>query len=577
MPEDKELTGYPSIDKPWLKYYSEEAINAPLPECTIFEYLWRNNKEHLDDIALNFFDCKITYGELFENIDKTASAFSAYGVKAGDVVVMATVTTPETIYAFYALNRLGAISDMVDPRTSIEGIKNYILEVDAKLVLTVDAALPKIEEATRGTNVQQIIVVSPANSLPQLKKAMFLLSHKLKGEMPKMSDHCVSWAGFITQGKNVAPTYPPYNKDSCCVIVHTGGTTGTPKGVMLSNENLNASTVQCDMSGFVFHRKHKWLGVMPPFIAYGISNGLHLPLCKGMVLIVLPKFDPAKYDQLLLKYKPNHIAGVPSHYNTIIHSPKMKDKDLSFLMSPIVGGDGTEVGFEEAVSRFLDSHNCPSGLIKGYGMTEICAAVCATAQKEYNKVGSVGIPFTHSVVSVFDPDSGEELSYNQEGEVCMLGPHIMLGYYGNIEETRRIIKRHSDGQLWLHSGDLGSLDEDGCIYIKGRYKRMIIRHDGFKVFPGIIEDVINKCPYVSACCTVGMQDKRNSQGQLPLSFVVLAEKCEEIDIKNKLYALCKNALPDYAQPVDFCFIDMLPLTPIGKIDYRALEGMAKEM
>ena len=188
--QEQKLTGYPSIDKPWLKYYSEEAINAPLPECTIYEYLWENNKDHFDDIALNYFDRKITYGELFENIEKAAKAFSALGVKAGDIVVLATVTTPETIYAFYGLNRLGAISNMVDPRTSTEGIKHYISEVDAKLVLTIDAALPKIEKAVVETNVQSIIVVSPADSLPQPKKALFLLSNKSFFVTPSFFKSC---------------------------------------------------------------------------------------------------------------------------------------------------------------------------------------------------------------------------------------------------------------------------------------------------------------------------------------------------------------------------------------------------
>jgi len=210
-------------------------------------------------------------------------------------------------------------------------------------------------------------------------------------------------------------------------------------------------------------------------------------------------------------------------------------------------------------------------------MTEICAAVCATAQKDYNKVGCIGIPFTHSVVAVFNPDTGEELGYNQEGEICMQGPHIMLGYYGNPNETQQMLKKHTGNQLWLHSGDLGSIDEDGCIYIKGRLKRMIIRSDGFKVFPSVIETVILKNPYVSACCTVGMRDKSNSQGQLPLAFVVLNEQCDKTTAKEELLDLCKTELPEYAQPVDFVFVDSLPLTPIGKIDYRALEKQAEEM
>ncbi|MBQ9868618.1 MAG: acyl--CoA ligase [Ruminococcus sp.] len=575
MSEEKKLTGYPSIDKPWLKYYSADAINAKLPECTIYKYLWDNNKDYLDNIALNYFDRKITYGEMFVNIKKAAKAFYALGVRAGDIVVMTTVTTPETIYAFYGLNRLGAISNMVDPRTSEEGIRDYIKEVNAKFVLTIDVALPKIRTAIKGTKVEKVLVVSPADSLPQPKKALFLLSNKLKGETPKLFKRCICWDDFIEQGRNKKPVFSRYKKDTCCVIVHTGGTTGTPKGVMLSNENLNASAIQCHLSGFDFRRKHKWLGVMPPFIAYGIGNGLHLPLVIGMTLILLPKFDPEKYDLLLKKYTPNHIAGVPSHYNTIMHSKVLKNSDLSFLLSPIVGGDGTEERFERQISRYLTAHNCQSNLTKGYGMTEVCAAVCATAMKETNKIGSVGIPFTHSVVSVFEPHTDNELKYGEIGEICMLTPNTMIGYYNNQAETNAILQKHSDGFMWIHSDDLGYLDSDGCIFIKDRIKRMIIRHDGFKVYPSQIEKTITQSRIIASCCVVGVEDYEHSQGKLPIAFVVLNEKADKRTAKTELHDLCKRELPEYAQPVDFVFIDEMPLTPIGKVDYRALEKMAE--
>lgn len=572
----KKLTGYPSIDKPWLKYYPEEDTSKPLPECTIYEYLWENNKDHLDGIALNYFGRKITYHELFSNIKKAANGFCALGVKQGDIVIMATVTTPETVYALYGLNMIGAISNMVDPRTSIDGIKTYIEEVEAKFILTIDVALPKIKQAIVGTTVESVIVTSPSDSLPILKKALFQLSSRIKGKANSLSRNCLRWNTMINGGKNTISTTVSYKKDACCVIVHTGGTTGIPKGVMLSNDNLNSSTLQCDLSGFDFQRAHKWLGVMPPFIAYGIGNGLHLPLCKGMTLVVLPKFDPKKYDELLIKYTPNHIAGVPSHYNTIIHSPKMKNRNLSFLYSPIVGGDSTEVGFENDVSGFLQEHKCPTNLIKGYGMTEICAAVTATARKEYNKSGSVGIPFTHSVVAIFNPDSEKEMRYNEIGEVCMRGPHIMLGYYNNEKETNKVLKIHKDGSLWLHSGDLGYMDEDGCLYIQGRIKRMIVRHDGFKVFPTLIEGAIIKHNDIVSCCVVGQKDRQHSQGQLPVVFAVLERKGsrEEKEVEKELRRMCQEELPEYAQPVGYMFIDALPLTPIGKVDYRTLEDMA---
>lgn len=572
-PEAK-LCGYPSIDKPWLKYYSDKAINTPMPRCTIFEFLWENNKDNPDDTAILYFGNKISYKTLFSNIKKTAIGFEALGIKQDDIVILATVTTPETIYAIYALNLIGAVANLIDPRTSTDGIRTYIEEVNAQYIIAVDAVLPKIEAAIKGTLIKTIIQISPTDSLPPVKKKILQVSKLFREQHPLRN--CIRWSE-LSKPNTTKLCIASYKPNSCCVIVHTGGTTGFPKGVMLSNENLNASVIQCDLSGFDIQRNHRWLGVMPPFIAYGIGNGLHLPLCKGMTLIVLPKFDPNKYDELLIKYEPNHIAGVPSHYSTIVQSKKIANKDLSFLYSPVVGGDGTEVGFEKTVNSFLLSHHCKTALIKGYGMTEICAAVTATAKQEYNKLGSVGIPFTHSVVGIFRPDSDEELGYNAVGEICMKGPHIMLGYYHNPEETERILRTHKDGTTWLHSGDLGYMDEDGCLFIQGRIKRMIVRHDGFKVFPTMIEKVVLRSDNVSACCVVGKRDKNYEQGQYPVVFAVLDKQGDlaSSTTRSKIKEACRQTLPEYAQPEEIYFIDHIPLTTIGKINYRELEEKAE--
>lgn len=564
----QKLSGYPSIDKPWLKYYTENDINMPLPECTIYEYLWENNKDHKNDIALVYFDKKITYGELFENINKASRALNALGVKCGDIVIMATITLPETIYAFYALNRLGAVPNIVDPRTSTEGIHNYIEEVNAKYVVALDIACNKIDAAIKNTAVEKVIVLSPADSLPVIKKIGYQIIHR-----KKQNNTYIEWKKFIKNQPEKEPDYPPYKKNDCCVIVHTGGTTGMPKGVMLSNDNLNCAVVQCLTSGFGFKRYQKWLSVMPPFIAYGITNGIHLPLSTGMTLIIIPQFDPDTYDKLLLKYKPNNITGVPSHYSKITQSKLLANEDLAFILSPIVGGDGIEKHTEFEVSTFLKNHNCEKGLIKGYGMTEICAAVASTAVKETNKLGSVGTPFSHSVVSIFDTESCKELPYGETGEVCILSPNTMLGYYNNEAETAKILREHEDKKIWVHSGDLGYIDEDGCLFIVGRSKRLIIRHDGFKIFPTLIENTVSGHKAVDSCCAVGVRDKNFSQGKLPIVYVTLKSEFsdKESTVKSELYELCEKELPEYEQPVDFIFKKELPLTNIGKIDYRALE------
>ncbi|MBE6928588.1 MAG: acyl--CoA ligase [Ruminococcaceae bacterium] len=572
--EEKQMTGYPSIDKPWLKYYTEEAINATLPECTIYEYLWESNKDYQSNVALNYFDRKITYGEVFENIGKATKSYSALGLKSGDIVTVCAVTIPETIYTFYGLNRLGVICNMVDPRTSAEGIREYIKEVNSKIVITIDVAYAKIVESIKGTAVEKIVVISPADSLPQPKKFLFKAFKATK--IPNDNLH-IKWKDLVVNGKNNESVIVTYQKNTPCVIVHTGGTTGIPKGVMLSNDNLNTSAFQAIKSGFDFQRNHTWLNIMPPFIAYGVGNGLHLPLIVGMEVILIPSFNPNEFADLLNKYHPNHMVGVPSHYGNIIHNPKMQNKDLSYIIAPTVGGDAMDISLEKETNEFLAKHNCPYPACKGYGMSEVAAGVSICSSHDVNKIGSVGIPLTHTTMAIFDITTGKELPYNQEGEICMTGPNTMVGYYNNETETNNVIKKHDDGLLWVHSGDIGYIDEDGFVFIKDRIKRVIIRHDGFKVFPSLIEKTVDTNDNVVSNCAVGIADTSHSQGKLPIVFAVLKDGCNADTVKKELFELCQKELPEYVQPVDFVFIDKMPLTPIGKVDYRVLEEKAKQI
>ena len=574
MSTEKELTGYPTIDKPWLKYYSEEAIHAELPQMTMYDYLYESNENNLGKTALNYMGVKISFKELFEGIDRAAKAYSSIGVSDGDYVVMASVTTPETVYSIYALNRLGAVVNMVDPRTATWGIREYIDEVKAKYIVTISLALPKIIEATSDMDVEKIIVISPVDALSRLKKSVYNIVNKLKGVRYTLTNKCVSWNDFVEKSSLSNYVIPPYTKDKCCVVVHTGGTTGFPKGVMLSNDNINALVMQSILTGIDMKREHTWMDIMPPFIAYGVGMGLHLPLVIGMETILIPSFDAKKFDELLLKHKPVHMVGVPSYWGTIIKSKKLKREDLSYMIAPTVGGDSMDTELEKAANRYLEQHNCASKITKGYGMTEVSAGVAGTVDAN-NEIGSVGIPFVKTLISVFDPETGEELKYGELGEICISSPNVMIGYYDNRKATDEIIRFHNDGLKWLHSGDLGYMNENGSIFIVDRIKRMIIRYDGFKVFPRFIEDVILQNKEVESCCVIGIPDKQHSQGKLPYVFVVCKNR-EIIQEKliQELSKLCKAELPEYAMPVGFSTCESFPLTNIGKVDYRKLEEMA---
>lgn len=579
MEERKMTLKKASVEKPWLKYYTEEAINGELPVATIYGYLYENNKDYLDRVALNYFDKKITYGELFEKIDETAAALVASGVKENDIVTIAMPSTPEAVYLFYALSKIGAISNMVDPRSSKEELEHYAEEVHSKLLFTIDVAAIKFKDVKEKTSVREVVTISPADSMPfglSLGYAAKVFFESTKDQRNTNKNlNFTKWKAFFERGNKInLVEEAPYEKDKAVVIVHTGGTTGVPKGVMLSNDNINIATYDCMYAGFDFQREDKWLNIMPPFIAYGVGNGLHLPLIKGMEVILIPQFNPEEFDKLLCKYKPNHMTGVPSHYQSLLHSKKMETENLSYWKSAIVGGDAMKISLEKDVNKFLSSHGCPFTIKKGYGMSEVMAAVVACPSNKCNAIGSVGIPFPHSIIGIFEPETDKELKYGELGEIRIQTPNRMLGYFNNPDEEAKIVKKHADGTIWIHSGDLGYMTEDGLLFIEGRIKNMIIRHDGFKVYPKRIEDTIMKHSAVEACMVVGIDDLAYAQGKVPKAYVTLKKDIVCFNIEAELEMLCKKLLPEYSQPVEFEVRDSFPTTNIGKFDYHALEKEA---
>lgn len=573
------LTGHPSIDKPWLKYYTEDHIKTEMPSMSAYSYLYKQNDKYLERTALSYYERKISFDELFSKIEETAKALKTMGVKENDIVTISMPNTPEAVYLFYAMSKIGAIANMVDPRTSAEGIHKYIDEAKSDKVIIVDSYYNKVKSLSENGTVKQIIAVSPAESLPLglnfgYKAKEFIESLKDSSKKNIFNEHTMDWKQFISNGKSYREkTEVKYIQNRPLVIEHTGGTTGKPKGVVLSNENINSVALQSVLTGIDMQRKHNWLDIMPTFIAYGVGMGLHLPLTIGMETVLIPQFDPQKFDELLVKHKPIHMVGVPSYWGTIIKSKKLAKKDLSYIIAPTVGGDAMDITLEQQANEFLKEHNCSSKVVKGYGMTEVTGGVSGTVE-ENNEIGSVGIPFVKTTISVFEPDSEDELGYNEDGEICITGPNTMLGYFENEEATNAILKRHADGKMWIHTGDIGHITENGSLYIVDRIKRMLIRYDGFKVFPSIIQNVIGSHKAVEACKVVAIADNEHSQGKLPKAHIVLKDgfKPYQEQIMLEIQKLCAEQLPEYVQPVDYKFRDELPLTPVGKIDYLSLEA-----
>ena len=561
---------YASVAKPWLKYYDASFIGQPLPDCTTFEYLYQQNKQHLNEPALEYFGRKITYADLFVNIKKTAAAFRSIGLKKGDIATVVSIMTPEIIYAFYAADLIGATLNLVDPRYSVEGIHDYIAEVDSHLLICLNVTYDRCVQAAKRTHVERILVVSPADSL-SLPMAM---GYKLKNpDKNHYSSNVIRWKDFIAGGQGQSTAADPVDPmDHACVVVHTGGTTGSPKGVMLTDRNFNTIAKQFKTYEFLCHRGQTLMNIMPPFIAYGFACGIHLPLTLGIKVVIIPNADASKLGSLVLKYKPQHMFGVPTHYQQLATDPRLKNKDLSFIRMYAAGGDAISVGAEENVNEFLAAHNVEFPMAKGYGMTEVSSAATAAAAS-ITKPGSAGIPLVDTIVSVFEPGTAKELPIGEQGEICICSESIMKGYYHKPEETAAVKQVHPDGRTWVHTGDVGYIDEDGFVFVGSRIKRLIIRPDGFKVFPSMIENAISHHPAVRQCSVVGCVAKDHPQGRLPFVFVVLdpAAADKKRQILRELRQLCVEELPEYVQPVAYKFISEMPLTPVGKVDYRKLE------
>ena len=561
---------YASQAKPWLKYYAQKYIDQTLPTLSAFDFVCHRNQNHLNDTALEYYGRKFAYADLIVNVKKTAAALRGAGVKKGDIITVVSIMTPEIIALFYAADMMGATLNLVDPRYSVEGIREYIEEVDSHLLVCLNVVYERCRQAAKRTNVEKVIVLSPADSLPPVMAVGYKLTTPDKN---KYASNVIRWKQFIKGGEGQSTAAEPYDPDHACVVVHTGGTTGSPKGVMLTDDCFNGIALQFQAYPKLFHRGQKLMNVMPPFIAYGFACGIHLPLVLGFTVIIIPNLDPAKLGSLVLKHKPEHMFGVPTHYQQLASDPKLRDKDLSFIINYAAGGDSLSRGAEQTVNDFLAAHGARYPIAKGYGMTEVSSAATVAAGLD-NKPGSVGIPMVDTVVAAFEPGTDQELPIGQRGELCISGPCLMKGYYNKPEETAILLRRHPDGRVWAHTGDMGYLDEDGFVYLDSRIKRMIIRHDGFKVFPSMIENVVSRHPAVHQCSVVGCTDKDHTQGRLPFVYIVLKADitAKKKQVIRELERMCAEELPEYVQPVAYKFISSMPMTPVGKVDYRQLEA-----
>ena len=532
----------------------------------------QNNKDYPSDIAINYLGNKITYGELFRNIDRAAAAFLKAGVKEKDIVTVALPSMPEAIYCVYALNKIGAVANMIHPLAGKNETAFYVNEVKSRCVVIFDGAYEAVADVLPSTTAQKVVVVSVGDSLPLVLKA----AYSLKVKKPRMTSPVFQgWKSFISEGAGTPVKAVKRNIRETAVISHTGGTTGEPKGCMISDYNINAEIWQV-IKTMENKRQQTMMAVLPPFVNYSLVNTMLEPLCAGFITVLLPKYEPEKFPEYVVKYRVNHVNSIPAYWEALLTVQNMQKYDLSSLGFIFYGGEGMHKDKEDEVNRLLASCGAKVKLQKGLGMTELTSAATATFE-EVNILGSVGIPLAKMVVKAVDVDDGTEKTYDEEGELCITGPTVMLGYYHNKAATDDLIKTDKDGVRWIHTGDLGRISKDGVVRITGRVKRIIMTKgsDGqvTKMFPNRIEKAVNNDSSVLQCCVVGVPDEQRIN--VPKAFVVLKPGFEKSDdTKQAILATCKKMLPGYMIPVEIEFRDSFPRTPRGKVDYRVLEKEA---
>lgn len=580
--KDKKITGYASIDKPWQKYYSKEAITASIPELTAYQYMVSQNKDNLSTKAIMYYGKKISYKNYIDMIDETARRLYNLGVTEGEVVTVMSVANPELEVLFYALNKLGAVINLIDVRSDYKQIKKYLMEVKSSEVVVMDNFLPEFDKCMEDEDidniVENVITLSPYNSVlfpfnvlaeKKSRKEDSILYSKID-EIKKKNKY-MTWNDLMSVHKYRYPRYPRYKKNMVAALVHTGGTTGVPKTVKLSNENFNAMAIQYKSLNANYNKGDTFLNGIVPFVAYGIVVTIHMPMCLGMTNIIAPILSSKEFTEFMIKYKPNHTITVPTYVEHFVHDRKADSMNWKCLKNLGIGGDYFPEQSEIYVNEFLKNHGSSSIAEKGYGMTEnsSTAGVCLVG---VNKINSLGIPLPLNTYGIFERGTDKELKYGEEGEICITGPTEMLGYLDNEEEEGKVIKIHSDGKKWIHSEDVGIIDEDGFLFFKGRYKRLI-PHGGFKLYPSYIEGVIMKHPDIDNCCVISIPDK--VYGASPEAHVVIKKDnvSELKKLKEELIKLCQDKLPSYSQPEDFIFEEDLPLTSVGKVDYKKVEKM----
>lgn len=559
-----------TLNNPFFKYENSSLpLGFEIPDYSLFGMLRVTAENQPDSLAYEYFGTKCTYRSLMEKIEGISGAYFSLGVRRGDIVTIIMPNTPEAVISIYALNRIGAVANILHPLSAQEEIKNHINRVGSKVVLCVDICTEKLTAVLDETPVEKAIVASAGESMPAIMKTLYALKCLKNFKYDKSDKRFMAWSDFASRSRTVAEYRPEgeANKE-VAIILHSGGTTGTPKDIMLSNSNFNAFGVQAVLTLRDVKSGDKILAILPIFHGFGLGVCVHVSFCFGACSVLIPQFNAKQFASILKKHKPTMIFGVPTLYDALLKAKGTDKIDYSFLKYAVSGGDTLPEKLEKSVNDFLAAHNSKIRICEGYGMTEGLAALCLSVGDNY-KSRTIGKPLVGTEMCIVEPGTTNVLPTNEDGELCVSGPTVMIGYRNNPEETAAALRTHADGKVWLHTGDMAMIDEDGFVHYKLRIKRMMIT-SGFNVYPTQIENVVEELDYVDKCVVVSVPHQYKKE--VAKAYIVLKNGKEKNDAtKEEIKAYCKKKLMHYSVPYKYEFVDVLPKTAYNKIDFMKLQ------
>ncbi|MBR2868309.1 MAG: AMP-binding protein [Clostridia bacterium] len=548
---------------------SKLPLGFEVPDTSMFGMLKITAKNQPESLAYEYFGTKCTYANLVKRIEKISGAYYALGVRKGDIVTIIMPNTPEAVISIYALNRIGAVANILHPLSAQEEIKNHINRVASKVLLCVDISTEKISEIIDETPVKKVIVASAGDSMPFVMKTLYALKCIKNFKYDKEDKRYISWSSFSEKSGSVAEynSKGDENKE-VAVILHSGGTTGTPKDIMLSNYNFNAFGIQAVLTLRDVKSGDKILAILPIFHGFGLGVCVHVSFCFGACSVLIPQFNASKFASILKKYKPTMLFGVPTLYDALLKAKGAEKIDFSFLKYAVSGGDTLPEKLEKSVNDFFAAHNSNVKICEGYGMTEGLAALSLSVGNNY-KSRTIGKPLIGTEMCIVEPGTINVLPAGEDGELCVSGPTVMIGYRNNPIETENALRVHSDGKVWLHTGDMAAIDGDGFVHYKLRIKRMMIT-SGFNVYPTQIESVVEELGFVEKCVVVSVPHQYKKE--VAKAYIVLKNGKEKSDkTKEEIREYCKKKLMHYSVPYIYEFVDILPKTAYNKIDFMKLQ------